>query len=278
MSQWKNDDSAANSVSYVGALVNKTANVGNRTNMFGNVTPSAFVSGQVVGQFGVSAAEAASGNGTINSVVFVHRGSGYSANATLTVTGGAGNTTAAAGNAHANSSGRIDDILFSNNGVNYTSPPTLTVSAPSAVTFNSSTGVNDDDNTIAITTANSKFLVGDKVQYLVAAGNTAIGGLANASYYYIVHANTTTVALSATLGGANVDISNNEISETGHSLTGETAVVSAVLSRGKHVAHAGWNLRRVGTGGRAGRVTYECLVAMGSMTGDASDDAVLKDS
>jgi len=32
-----------------------------------------------------------------------------------------------------------------------------------------------------------------------------------------------------------------------------------------HPAHAGWNIRRAGTGGRAGRVHYECLVAMGSL-------------
>lgn len=42
-------------------------------------------------------------------------------------------------------------------------------------------------------------------------------------------------------------------------------------------AHAGWNLRTVGSGGRAGRVFYETLVAMGSMSGDASDDTVLPD-
>lgn len=36
-------------------------------------------------------------------------------------------------------------------------------------------------------------------------------------------------------------------------------------------AHAGWVLRTEGSGGRAGRVTYETLVAMGSMTGDAED-------
>lgn len=42
-------------------------------------------------------------------------------------------------------------------------------------------------------------------------------------------------------------------------------------------AHAGWNLRTVGTGGRSGRVFYETLVAMGSMAGDASDDTILPD-
>lgn len=43
------------------------------------------------------------------------------------------------------------------------------------------------------------------------------------------------------------------------------------------MAHAGWNLRIEGTGGRAGRVQYETLVAMSSITNDASDDVVLPD-
>ena len=37
-----------------------------------------------------------------------------------------------------------------------------------------------------------------------------------------------------------------------------------------HAPHAGWVLRTEGTGLRAGRVTYETLVAMGSMTGDGN--------
>lgn len=43
------------------------------------------------------------------------------------------------------------------------------------------------------------------------------------------------------------------------------------------ITHAGWVLRTVGSGGRAGRVQYETLVAMGSLTADA-EDAVLADA
>lgn len=43
------------------------------------------------------------------------------------------------------------------------------------------------------------------------------------------------------------------------------------------MAHAGWNLRIEGTGGRAGRVQYETLVAMSTISNDAADDAVLPD-
>ena len=35
--------------------------------------------------------------------------------------------------------------------------------------------------------------------------------------------------------------------------------------------HAGWVLKTEGQGGRAGRTTYETLVAMGTITGDAED-------
>lgn len=43
-------------------------------------------------------------------------------------------------------------------------------------------------------------------------------------------------------------------------------------------AHAGWVVRTEGSGGRAGRVTSETIVAMGSIYGDASDDTTLPDS
>jgi hypothetical protein len=42
-------------------------------------------------------------------------------------------------------------------------------------------------------------------------------------------------------------------------------------------AHAGWILRTVGSGGRAGRIQEETLVALTSLTGDASDDTVAPD-
>lgn len=43
-------------------------------------------------------------------------------------------------------------------------------------------------------------------------------------------------------------------------------------------ANKGWNLRTVGSGGRAGRVQYETLVALNQVTGDGSDDITLPDA
>lgn len=278
MSQWKNDDSAANSVLWGVVGYNKTGNSANRDTFYANVTADAYVTGMTVGQFGVDVAEAASGNGTVHSVVFTSHGSGYSANATITVSGGGGASFAA--NAEANATGRIAAVNIGNNGVGYTSAPTLTVSAPDPIVFyGNTTQVDAAEDFITLNANAALFADGDVVTYLVAAGNTAIGGLSNGTAYYVVSANSTGVKLSTSSGGSAIDLTDvPETDEDGHSLTGQTAAVSAVLSRGAAVTHAGWVVRKVGTGGRAGRVQYETLVAMGSMTGDGSDDALFKDA
>jgi hypothetical protein len=62
--------------------------------------------------------------------------------------------------------------------------------------------------------------------------------------------------------------------------TADQATATAALGDGAvgGSQHAGWVKRTVGTGGRAGRVQYETLVAMGSITGDQSDDVAYRDS
>jgi hypothetical protein len=62
--------------------------------------------------------------------------------------------------------------------------------------------------------------------------------------------------------------------------TADQATATAALGDGATGGsqHAGWVRRTVGTGGRAGRVQYETLVAMGSITGDQSDDIAYRDS
>ena len=56
----------------------------------------------------------------------------------------------------------------------------------------------------------------------------------------------------------------------------DRATATATFGTGQNsvagVAHAGWVRRTVGTGGRAGRVFYETLVAGGTISGDQSDD------
>jgi hypothetical protein len=50
-------------------------------------------------------------------------------------------------------------------------------------------------------------------------------------------------------------------------------------ANGNPAAHKGWNLKTTGSGGRAGRTTWETLVALAQVGSDnSSDDAVLPDS
>jgi hypothetical protein len=67
-------------------------------------------------------------------------------------------------------------------------------------------------------------------------------------------------------------------SSENHGLTGVTATVTASRGLGETAIdnkregyHVGWVKRTVGTGGRAGRVHYETLVAASSISGDAED-------
>lgn len=265
--------------------------------MFENTTPNAFLTGQAVGVFGVDATEMGLSNGGLGIARVVYGGTGYSANATVTITvtnGGTGGVMNAFANTTAGYGGKITALNISSNGSGYIADPIVTISAPSALNITANTsGVSNTNDVILLSTANSRFQAGDRLYYGVPTGNTAIPNLTGNTYYYVTFANTTSLALSATLGGSNVDIATTVATagET-HTLTGDTAT-GVVMARGAKnggVAHAGWVIRREGTGGRAGRVHYETLVAMGSLgaqtaaygtpalVADGSDDPVLHDS
>ena len=281
MAQWGNTDDAANSVLWATAAVNKTPNTVNQAALFGNTTVGAFVAGEAVGQFGLDATEIrVSGNAAVQQYIITNAGSGYAANAAVSVA----NTTGGANTLAANSTvatGRVTAVTANATISGYTSAPAVTIAAPAARSFNANSAVTNATDAIALTTANSFFLAGDKVTYTVATGNTALTNLTSGGTFYIKTSNTTAVTLAAAPNGDTIDLTKG-LSETGHSLTGETATAVAVLTeRGytKGAAHTGWVLRTVGTGGRAGRVQYETLVAMGgTFSTDASDDAILPDA
>lgn len=234
----------------------------------------AFVAASEVGAsaaevYGIDVTEIGVANGSLVSIPVSSPGSGYTANAAVTV---AGNGTA---NGLANSTGRISTINVVLPGNTYSSPPAVTVAAPAARSFNANTSVASNG---FIAFATNVFQNNDIATYLVAAGNTAITELANNTAYYVVGANSTGAYLAATPGGTALTLTKG-LGETGHTLTGQTAtaglpVISGLLGR---VAHAGWVRRTVGTGGRAGRIQYETLVASGSISGDA-EDTVAKDA
>lgn len=67
-------------------------------------------------------------------------------------------------------------------------------------------GVNPTTNYILLSNANTYFKQGRRVYYTVPTGNTAISGLVGNTYYYVSYADSRGFALSETLGGANIDL------------------------------------------------------------------------
>lgn len=275
--------------------------VGSRANtdyaMFGNTTVGAFIPGMAVGVFGVDATEAGISGGPIAQAYVTSGGSGYGANAVVTLTLANGSTNATAVNAFANSTtsaGKITQLKIAIAGSGYSTNPTTAIAAPATINIVSNTsGFSNSADCLFVTTANSRWQVGDRLYYGVPTGNTPIAPLTGNSYYYVTLANTTAIKISATAGGTAVNLTDtrNSASPETHTIQGDTAT-GYVVTGGTHkgVAHAGWVVRREGTGGRAGRVHYETLVAMGSLgaqtapygtaatTADASDDTFLPDS
>lgn len=265
--------------------------------MFNNTTPSAFLTGQAVGVFGIDATEAGISSGNLVFGRVTYGGTGYSANATVTITvtnGGTGGVANALANTTAGVGGKITAINISTAGSGFITNPTIVISAPSALNVTANTtGVSNTADVILLSTANSRFQAGDRLFYGVPTGNTAIPNLTGNNHFFVTFANTTSLAVSATLGGANIDIAETRtVAGETHTLTGDTATGVIVVNgaKNKGVAHAGWVVRKEGTGGRAGRVQYETLVAMGSLgaqtasfgtaalVADASDDTTLPDS
>jgi len=291
MAQWGNTDVAGNSCLWGVTGYNGAPNTTNRSSFYDNITPDAFVTGITAGQFGVDTTEMGVGSGNVVQITITNAGTGYVSNSTITFSGGGGTSAAATGTA--NGFGKISGSFISNGGSSYETNPTISFAAPantafnanSAVTGGASTGLATDANsTIDFTTLSAAFStaifkVGDTIKYRVNTGNTANIGLTNETIFFVQHANTTKIALAATSGGDRITLTKG-FTEAGHYLQGTTATGAAVVggAQNKGVAHAGWVVRTVGSGGRAGRVQYETLVAMGSIVPDGSDDDVLPDS
>ena len=281
MALWGDKDAASNSAIFGVAGYKQRANTVNRNLFFGNTTADAYITGLTVGQFGVDTAEiAVTRTGNVASVTITSPGSGYSANATVTIGGVvSGGGSGATANATANATGRISVVNITAEGSSFESAPDVVIAAPTAKTFNSNSAVSSTDDFITITS--NVFQNGDYVKYLVAVGNTALTNLANNTSYYVVSANSTGVKLSLTSGGGAINLTSSGISETGHSLTGETATGVAVLRQeagNLGYAHAGWNVRKVLSNGRVQTETLVALSKNAFSGSDASDDAVLPDA
>jgi len=187
--------------------------------------------------------------------------------------------------------GKISKIAIASVGSAYVAAPTVTIAAPATETIDATDTdvVILADNEIVVASAFYGCIAsGDPVTY-AHGGGTAIVGLTTATGYYLIKSGTANkISLATTKGRA---IAGTKIAltvvggGTSHTLIGQTPTATAALGMGtagtevgaSEVSHIGWVKKTIGTGGRAGRVFYETLVAASSITGD-SEDLVTPDS
>jgi hypothetical protein len=121
----------------------------------------------------------------------------------------------------------------------------VTGTSPSVTGFT----VTEEDGTAVVSTAGTPTGLTYTPYTIV-----MISGTGNNAQYFEIQAAADQATAVAALGGG---------TEGGESVS--------------NITHTGWIRRTTGTGGRAGRVHYETLVAMGSMTGDQADDRQFPD-
>ena len=173
------------------------------------------------------------------------------------------------------SGGVVTGVTVTDVGSDYQSTPAVTVEVPKMTIPTSA--VNAGTN--VITFAAHGLTDTDQITYNQVGGGTLMTNVADAATVFVRDKTTNTFKIAATSGGTAINIGTGHSAQTFTIVTGATQA-TAVASTGlgldgdtdsTEIAHIGWVKKTVGTGGRAGRVHYETLVAGSSMSGDAED-------
>ena len=173
------------------------------------------------------------------------------------------------------SGGIVTGVTVTDVGSDYQSTPAVTVEVPKMTIPTSA--VNAGTN--VITFAAHGLSDTDQITYNQVGGGTLMTNVANGATVFVRDKTTDTFKIAATSGGTAINIGTGHSAQTFTIVTGATQA-TAVASTGlgldgdtdsTEIAHIGWVKKTVGTGGRAGRVHYETLVAGSSMSGDAED-------
>ena len=180
------------------------------------------------------------------------------------------------------SGGVVTGITVTAVGSDYQSTPAVTVEVPKMTipTGNVNAGTN------VITFTAHGLSDADQITYNQVGGGTLMTNVTNGQTVFVRDKTANTFKIAATEGGTAINIGTGHSAQTFTIVTGATQA-TAVASTGlgndgdtntTELSHVGWVKKTVGSGGRAGRVHYETLVAASSISGDAADDIALPDS
>jgi hypothetical protein len=234
---------------------------------FAESLDSVSVNGVANNIYGVSTAEMAGTQAGIASVTVTAAGAGFTSRPTITFgdTGtGSGATATAVGTAVTMV---VGTALDSDAGTGYANGDVIAVSGGAGTAANA-TVTTGTSNTSVVTLTIGTGGAYTTLPTLTGAATTASSGGGSGLK----------VNLTIGMGDVTVTAAGNNYTSPTATIAGNTAATGTTLtinkqtSYGGEFAHAGWVRKTVGTGGRAGRVHYETLVAMSSIGGDAEDD------
>ena len=284
MPLWTNVDNANGVPLQSGATVNLTPTLTNADAMYGNTTADAFVTGQTIGVYGVDSTEigisafaltalTVNNHGTANSYVpgdlltANNTGATFDAAATINVTATRVRTVVILAG-HLGTGYANNDTVTVNNG-------TMSVNAVFTVTTGAA---NTSIASLALTT-NGSFTVNPTNLANVDLKNvTVANSSANGAQATITMGVDTAAIVNPGSYTVQPTALTNNLPAPGAGANGQGATFALTFSgQSKGITHQGWHKRTVGSGGRAGRVHYECLVAC-HISGDGSDDTILPDS
>lgn len=253
-------------------------------------------------------------NGTFNmrlvSITVGHGGNNYAPGDTLRVNGGTASVNAIVNVVTT----EVRSATVSEGGTGYANGDVFTVTTGTGTSANGTVTTGAANTSVAsVTFANlGIYTVNPTVANVATTNTTGTGtglrlnivtkirsvGISNSGIYTALPtlANNQVVTLTGTGVSANINLSFGinaaQVSNVGTSYTSAPTIVGSVggtsnatfqgviydnnsAKANKGITHSGWVVRTEGTGGRAGRVHYETLVASRSITSDGADDAVL---
>jgi len=211
---------------------------------------------------------------------------GSTGNATQKIDGVTATATAILGTG--DNLGEVTRVDIAGAGSAYSSVPSVSLAAPATETINLNASGTLVDASADEITGSSGFYgaikTGDKITY--SSGTVAAPtGISNGAYFLIKSGTSNKFSLASTrenaLEGTKISLTDDG-ADGNSTFIGETPTAVAALGLGvsgntaldligSQVAHIGWVKKTIGTGGRAGRVHYETLVAASSISGDSED-------
>ena len=264
MALWTNLDAANGTPKY--AVAGGLGVSANGSTLYANTQTGAFVANVALGVFGVASEELTS-NGNVSSITVSTAGTSATGIPTVTILGS--NTVQATATVNV----KLTGVTITAAGTGYANDETLTVtggtSTSAAVITVDTVDASGNITGVSITTVGKYSAVANVTNNPFSTNTSSSGTGFTANLVFGIE--------SVTVNERGQGYESATATASGNGIVGAGLTVTLVGAEGSSKQPlAGWNLRKEGTGGRAGRVHYECLVAMGSITnGDDSDDAQL---